>query len=157
MRAGARTSLQGVTLVELLVAVVVIAIFVAIGIPAYQQYGLRVRRSDATRELLSMAGRLERCFTRTGDYRRADDAPNPCLKLPFTTPDGTYTIAFATAPTASEFELVATPQGEQAADARCANFSINQTGLQGVTGSSTPQVCWAGRALQAAADRFGSR
>jgi type IV pilus assembly protein PilE len=138
---------RGITLVELTVAIVVIAILAAIGIPAYQQYGLRVRRSDATRELLSMAGRLERCFARTRDYRRADDVPNPCLALPFTTPDGTYTITFAAAPTAATFELVATPQGEQAADAQCANFSINQAGQQGVTGRSTPLVCWGGRGL----------
>lgn len=118
------------------------AIVVAVSIPAYQQYGLRVRRSDATRELLSMVGRLERCFMRTGDYRRADDVPNPCLTLPFTTADGTYTVTFATAPTANAFQLIATPQGRQATDSGCGNFTITQAGERGVTGTEAPQACW---------------
>lgn len=138
---------RGITLIELLVVVVVVGILAAIAIPSYRQYVIRVTRTDATRELLSVAQRLERCFSRTNDYTRLDDVPNPCVTLPYTNAEGTYLIENAVAMTANTFSLRAVPQGGQADDARCGSFTLNQIGQQGVTGTSAgdPRGCWGGR------------
>ncbi len=134
---------RGVSLMELMVVMVVVSILAAIAIPSYRQYVIRVNRTDATRELLSLAQRLERCFTRTNDYQLLDNAPTPCLTLPQNTPGGTYTVTGVI--NANNFVLTATPQAGQAADADCGNFTLNQLSQQGISGTGSAQGCWGGR------------
>lgn len=129
---------RGMTLIELVVVMVVVAILAAIAIPSYRQYVVRTNRTDAKTALTQTAQNLERCFTRTNTYVG-------CVALPFTTPEGTYQINNAAAPTASAFSLQAVPQGAQAAgDPRCATFTLNQVNARGVTGTlaATPNDCW---------------
>lgn len=156
MRADSRAPLQGgVTLIELAVVVAVIAVLLAFGIPAYKQHRLRIKSVDATRELLTLALRLQRCHERTGSYTRMDDVPNPCVALPGMIPEGTYNISGNIAD--DVFVLTATPVGSQTADTRCSAFTLDQLGKQGVTGTGTPQDCWGSRPQQAAAAPSGSR
>lgn len=139
-----RSRQHGVTLIELLIVVAIVAILMAVGIPGYRQHMIRVKRTDAKRELLQVAGRLERCFTRTNDYTVADNAGTDCVTLPYTNAEGTYQISGNI--TAAAFALTATPQGGQANDGACNAFTLNQLGTQGVTGSGTAAGCWGGRA-----------
>jgi type IV pilus assembly protein PilE len=142
-RINDRSRHRGVTLMELMVVMVVISILAAIAIPSYRQYVIRVTRTDGKRELLSMAGRLERCFTRTNNYTTIDGTL-PCVTLPLTVPEGTYVVTGDI--TATAFTLSATPQGGQAADADCKIFTINQLGAQSISGGTgTAAGCWAGR------------
>jgi type IV pilus assembly protein PilE len=146
MKAGQQTSLQaGVTLIELAIAVAVIAILIAIGNSSYRNHVLRVKSADAPRELLMLAVRLQGCHKRTGSYARRDDVPNACVTLPYATPEGDYQISGDIG--ADTFRLRATPIGGQAADERCAAFTLDHLGQQGVTGtaSAEPQGCWGGR------------
>lgn len=136
---------RGVTLIELMIVIVIVAILSAVAIPSYRKHVMRVSRTDAKRELLMLAGRLERCFTRTNNYTRLDDVPNPCLTLPYTVPEGTYRIT-ASNYTANTFLLTATPQGKQANDNDCKAFTLDQLGVQSITGTGTAQGCWGGRA-----------
>lgn len=138
---------RGITLIELLIVVVVVGILAAIAIPSYRQYVIRVTRTDATRELLSVAQRLERCFSRTNDYTRVDDVPTACVTLPYTNAEGTYRIENVAAMTATTYSIRAVPQGGQADDTLCGSFTLNQLGQQGVTGTSAgdPRGCWGGR------------
>lgn len=131
-----RKAQQGVTLVELLVVILIVGILAGIGIPSYRQYTIRVRRADAKIELTSAAQRLERCFTRFNAYNNAGCT----LAVPYLTPDGTYNITGNI--NAATFTLTATPQGPQASDADCANFMLNQTGTQTVSGAKTAIQCW---------------
>jgi len=142
---GRRRRAQGVTLVEIIVAAVVLTILVAIAIPAHRAYVIRVNRSDAHRDLLALAGQLQRCFERTGDYRlEAAGVSNPCVQLPLLNAEGTYTVSFAPDGIAADrFRLVATPQGAQAADTRCGGLTLDERGTRGITGSSrSPADCW---------------
>lgn len=142
-----RRRAQGVTLVEVLVGLVVLGLLVAIAIPAHRAYVVRVNRSDARRDLLALAGQLHRCFDRAGDYRMdSAGSPKPCVKLPSTNAEGTYTVSFAPGqPTVAGFRLVAQPRAEQAADSRCASLTLDERGNRGIMGGSgDPRDCWQG-------------
>src|SRR5262245_52224506 len=58
----------GVTLIELLTVMVVVGILSAIAIPSYRGYVLRSNRSEAKVQLMSLAGALEKCYTRFNAY-----------------------------------------------------------------------------------------
>lgn len=140
---GPRQS-RGITLMELMVTMVVVSILAAIAIPSYQGYTLRAARTDAKRELFSLAQRLERCYTRFNVY----DNANCTVTLPVLAPSG------ATADAATyringeieeqEFQLVAEAINTQARDNKCGDLSINQAGVQGASGTLAAQRCWQG-------------
>ncbi|MFO1502188.1 MAG: type IV pilin protein [Steroidobacteraceae bacterium] len=134
----------GVTLTEILVVLVVLAILIAVAIPAYRHYVIRANRGDARRDLVALAVQMQRCFERAGDYRHdAAGSSSPCLLLPQTNAEGTYAVSFADGlPTASSFRLVAKPRGEQVADAGCGALTLDEKGQRGVTGSDPPEECW---------------
>ena len=140
-----RRRVNGVTLVEMLVSLVVLGITVAVAIPAHRAYVVRVNRGEARRDLLALAEQLHRCFERAGDYRAdSTGSPNPCVKLPSINAEGTYTVAFAPGePRANGFRLVATPAAK--ADSSCGALTLDERGNQGITGGSgAPQDCWQG-------------
>lgn len=121
---------RGFTLIELMIAVAVIAILAAIAIPAYQQHLDKTRRADAVTGLTSTAQALERCYTRTNTYQ--DCVANP------ETPDGYYELSFETL-TASSYELKATPAGIQTRD-DCTEFTLDHRGNR--TAKPADAGCW---------------
>ena len=135
-RQRART--RGVTLIELIIAVAVVAILAAIAFPSYQEQMRKTRRADGKAELMETAQQLERCYTR---FSRYNDG-NCGVALPSNSSEGYYVVS-ATAITASAFTLDATPQGAQANDTRCGVLRLTSTGLQGSQGQSTDaNECW---------------
>jgi type IV pilus assembly protein PilE len=133
---------RGVTLIELVTAMLVVGILTAIAIPSYTSYMRKTRRADAKVALTSTAQQFERCYTRYYSYINAGCA----VVLPYTTQSGTYTIDAdpdaAPTPgfTASTFAIKATPIGKQALDTQCGTFKLNQAGVQSVTGAAA--ACW---------------
>jgi len=135
-RQRART--RGVTLIELVIAMAVVAILAAIAFPSYQEQMRKTRRADGKAELMETAQQLERCYTR---FSRYNDG-NCGVALPFNSSEGYYVVS-AAAITASAFTLDATPQGTQANDTRCGVLRLTSTGLQGSQGQSTDaNECW---------------
>ena len=59
---------SGFTLIELMIAVAVVAILMAIALPSYQAYLQRSRVPAALDGLSSLATRMEQCFQDTGTY-----------------------------------------------------------------------------------------
>jgi len=59
---------NGFSLIEILIALVIIGIISAIAIPAYQDSVNRANRADAIADLNDAAQRLQRCFTTFGRY-----------------------------------------------------------------------------------------
>ncbi|HEU4623249.1 MAG TPA: type IV pilin protein [Steroidobacteraceae bacterium] len=133
----------GVTLMELLTVLVIISILSAIAIPSYRQYTIRANRTDAKTGLLFYAGALERCYTRYNSYVYNADPAAGCnvLGAAQLTENGRYLISISNR-TATTFLLTATPQGKQADDTGCGNFTLDQVNTRSVSGSKPVAECW---------------
>lgn len=121
---------RGFTLIELMIAVAVIAILAAIAIPSYQQHVEKTRRADAITSLTSTAQELERCFTRTNTYEN-------CVDASFSSPDGYYNIRVNAGSTS--YDLTATATGVQEGDA-CSPFELDHRGNRG--SGESGEACW---------------
>jgi len=133
---------RGITLVELMVVCVVVAILAAIAIPSYRRYMIRANRTSAKTMLLQVAMNMERCYTNSTPYAYNSANCAAAVVLPALTADGQYRVTHAAAPTATTFQLAAQPQNAQATDTACGTFGIDQTGLRTITGTSTLTECW---------------
>lgn len=129
---------RGFTLVELVVAVGIIALLASIAYPNYLRYTQRGNRTDATRNMMLLGQALERCYSQSFTYIG-------CAGVGASTATQFYTISLAT-PSASEFTLTAVPNGPpQADDATCQKFTMSSGGVQtAVDASNNDQTtqCW---------------
>jgi type IV pilus assembly protein PilE len=138
MKSNANGAHAGVTLIELMIVVVIVAILASIALPSYQESVRKTRRSDAKVTLNETAQRLERCRTQFGSY----DAAGCPLASPFNSAEGYYSVAVLRA--AGSFTLTASAQAAQVSDARCATFALDHLGTRTATagdGSAAPD-CW---------------
>lgn len=135
---------RGFSLMELLVALTILAVLTAVAIPSYTAYLNRGYRKQARAELLEAAVWMERWRTERGRYDDPANANNPPPTFPSTqvprTGTARYTVAVAATP--ATYTITATATGSMAGDA-CATLSIDQTGLRTFTGADgTQEVCW---------------
>jgi type IV pilus assembly protein PilE len=126
---------RGFSLLELLIAIVIIAILVTIAYPSYNGYLAKGRRTQAMIDLLYMASQLESFYTQQNTYQGA-----PGLKT--TTDDHSYQLVIQST-TESSYNLAAVPNSAQAAlDQSCGTLTLNELGERGDSGTLTPEVCW---------------
>jgi type IV pilus assembly protein PilE len=129
---------KGVTLIELMIAVAIIAILAGIAYPSYLDHVRVSRRTEAQAALVKIANLQERNYTDTGSY--ATDLKNLGLGAnPYITENGFYSIATASANVANNYTLTATPIGAQANDTYCAALVLMQDNSK--TGT-THEDCW---------------
>jgi type IV pilus assembly protein PilE len=151
----------GVTLVELMVTLAVLAILVSIGYPMYTDQVRKSRRVDARGGVMELAMAMDRHEGAFGRYTEsattiagitfADGSPTPGLNATFdddvTRIAAQYREFFNFTITADNdtYTITATPTGGQANDSDCASFSINQIGTKSALDSSTSDntnLCW---------------
>ena len=141
-----RSSIRGLTLIELLMVILIVGILAAIAVPTYSNYMIRARRADAKTALEQIRGaqemwRAERgCYAQDGvDCLGGASAGTAEAKLrttmgaPATPISNYYTWSF-TVKTATAFTARATATGSQTTDG---NLEINQDGTK------TPAAKWA--------------
>jgi type IV pilus assembly protein PilE len=143
----------GFSLIELMITVAIVAILATIAVTSYSSQVQKSRRTEAKSALLDLAGREERLFSTTNAYSNVEQflgyatgGSTPMTAMTFG--NGYYKLT-ATVPdaanqpgVAASYLLTAIPQGTQANDAACGNFSLNQLGVQTVSGTSTAATCW---------------
>jgi len=132
---------RGMSLVELVTAMLIVGILTAIAIPSYTSYMRKTRRADAKVALTNMAQQLERCYTR---YNRYDDNPagNCPTGWPVPTQRNTYQLSAVFAGDGQSYTLTATPLGKQALDTQCGNFTLTQANVQDVSVSGAATSWW---------------
>ena len=137
---------DGFTLMELLIALALLAVLLAIALPAYREQIARARRSELQAALLEDAGYMQRYYAANNAF----SAPSP--------PRLTWTASPPTGPSAYEivvtvppgdptvFTLTATRAGAMAGD-RCGDFTYDHLGRRGLV-AGTPRAgltaadCW---------------
>ena len=139
---------RGFTLIELMVAVSVVAILSAIAIPSYQNSIRKARRPDAKSALLDLAARQERYYTLNNKYTDGVTVPNslgytlPANLGSAANPDYILSVVTPANGTGPTFSLIATANGDQVNDS-CGNYTLDNLGNQGNTGGTPPYTgCW---------------
>lgn len=131
----------GFTLVELMIAVIIVGILAGVAIPRYQDSVRRTDRSEAKSELATVAGRLQTCYSTYGQYNNDLCGVYKAMKDGEITSSGSgfYSVDFATAAaiTATTYTLTATAiKLPQTKDTGCTEMTLSNTGVK------TPATCW---------------
>jgi type IV pilus assembly protein PilE len=138
---GGRARMRGMTLIELLTVVAVVAILSSIAVSSYRRYLVRTNRTEATGALLRIQVAQEKFFLQNNTYTNNMTS----LGVPATTPTGNYSLgvaAGASANLATSFTATATPQARQASsDTDCQALTIDDRGQRGST-PKAPSLCW---------------
>jgi type IV pilus assembly protein PilE len=159
----------GFTLIELMVAVLVAAILVAIAAPSYQSQIQHARRTDAKTALLDAAVREEKYRSLSNSYTVAPDklgyaqlpiqigsnnyyTLNVCIGSANSSTAATSPCTAATTSSGNtSFVVSAVPVAgtSQAGDVSCQYFAVDNTGVQYSTNSATgtgttdtTSICW---------------
>jgi type IV pilus assembly protein PilE len=134
-----RTPTSGFTLLELMIALLIVAILLGLALPSYQHYVQRGQRAEAVHMLLRAAACQERVRARSGYYdtsRCLDAFRSRYYSLRVVPPADTA---------APGFRLIAEPLSAGPEDA-CGALSLDQAGRRGITGSALNlAACWGGR------------
>ena len=133
------TLVAGWSFIEIMVALAIVAVLLAIAVPSYQHYLQRGHRAEAVNALMQVAACQERIRAAAGHYDTTR-----CVSQPS---GNGYRVTVEPAGVAASqvFEAIAAPLNPAPGD-RCGALSIDQSGRRSISGA-TGQLgaCWGGR------------
>ena len=136
-----RQDKNGFTLIELIIAVAIVAILASIALPNYTEYVKRASRAEAAAYLLDAANKEEQYFV---DNREYVDSFND-LGIDDKTENKHFQIAIEVV-NGNSFTITAKPiAGAVKGDLDCTQISINDIGLKeakGAKGDTDVDYCW---------------
>lgn len=136
---------SGLTLIELMVVLSIVAILSAIAYPSYVDHLRLGRRADGQAALMTVEAAQARWRVTHVAYTTTLGTEG--LGLPATSPDGHYAIAIVQAD-ATSYSATATPVGTQAGDSTCSplrvDMNIQSDRDAGTPGQAVkrPETCW---------------
>lgn len=124
----------GVTMIELLIVLAIVAILAAVAINSYRQYILRGNRTYATSALQDLASREENYYFSNSAYTQSMNSLGAATSAPV---NGTpyYTVNVVSA-SSSDYTVEAQAVGTQTQDTACQTFTLTRIG------TSSPTSCW---------------
>jgi type IV pilus assembly protein PilE len=131
-------SSSGITLIELIIVVAVIGILLAMAMPGYRNYTLRVHRTEAIRMLLQASMCQERIIASRGNYDTSLCKPvseQQRYQLSYNSPESQ----------GRSYVAMAVPIGTQLDDP-CGSLLLDQSGTRAVSAANISiEKCWNGR------------
>lgn len=126
---AARCPQRGLTLIELMVAVAIVAILSAIALPNYRDYVIRGHLAEASNGLATLRAQMERHFQDNRSYATVGTFTTPCAAAASTRTFGSFVVTCQGTPTATAFTLLATGSGP----VNGFSFTINETDVRATT------------------------
>ena len=150
VRTGSGHPLAGFSLLEMLVALAIAGILLAVALPGYEHAVRKSTRAAARATLLDVMSRQEQFFVNNKRYASAfgalglpDNYYIDAQGQPAVPASAVYRIELAL-PGGSYDGAIAHPLNRQASDRACMAFSLSSTGVRSVSGAleSDPRACW---------------
>ena len=133
-----RNRMQGITLIELMIVVVVVSILAAVAYPNYQEFTARAKRNEARAALLRLATNQERFYLNNNTFTQDLTALGFSTTPTWTTETGYYTVQVTQAD-ATNFSATATYLQGGSEAGKCLTFTIDGRGAK----TSGPDGdCW---------------
>lgn len=140
------TRQNGFTLIEILIAVVIVSILASMAIPAYQSYMLRTHRTDAKTAMMRILAEQEKFYIQNNRYSTDfSDLGFPSTK----TERGWYQLAVtpddAANPQTYTLTATAISTEGQIRDKKCRVFRIDNNGRRTADddgGADNSEKCW---------------
>lgn len=119
-----KQAIQGFTLIELMIVIVVVAILAAVAYPNYSQQVRKTARKEVAGLMLDVAGRMERIRSQKLQYEAIvpDSPPRYAVTLDVADP--------------ASFTITARPRGDQEKDL-CGTITLNHRGIWTFTRGTT--------------------
>jgi type IV pilus assembly protein PilE len=140
---------KGVSLLELMIVVTIVAIIAAFAYPSYMRYIVNTKRSVATSALLQIADRQQQFFmdnkTFTNNLMALGFAASPLLlkddgsSTVAGDPDAVYSVSLSNVATTT-YTITAAPLHGQQRDTACGSLTLTRAGVRG--NSAGGADCW---------------
>lgn len=132
---------QGFTLIELMIAVVIVGILAAIAYPSYTEYVLKSNRAEGKAHLLEAMQAQERHYSQTMSYQ---DDITKLVGVSVASTTNKYRLSIEKCTGAADVKrcvlLQVTPER---ADPDCAILSLDSRGAKAATGTrKNDNYCW---------------
>lgn len=144
---AARTLAAGFTLIELMIAVALVAILAAVALPSYLDSVRKGRRSEAISAIAAVQQAQERARSNFTSYCDDDHLTSAAtttqcgLNVPRNTPSGYYALALSDI-SGTGYTVTATAAGSQTSDTRCAKMAAKVSGGNLSYGSGSSSIDW---------------
>jgi type IV pilus assembly protein PilE len=146
-RSADRRRSRGFTMIEMMIALVVVAVLAAIAYPNFRQSIINGRRADGATALTDLANRMERYYAQNNTFATATIATGTAatdVLAAAASGQGFYTLSI-TAQAQHTFTIRATRAGAQTADTKCGDFTLTSAGVKGLVNNATGFTvarCW---------------
>jgi type IV pilus assembly protein PilE len=140
---------RGFSLIELMIALVIVGVLAGIAYPSYNAYILKGNRTEAKTRLLQLAQLQERNFTERNTYTTNCAGLLGVVGTVYSASSNSSSSGYqitcaAGAPgIATSYLLSAVPQGNQTNDTRCGTLTLAHTGAKQISGGTgSAAECW---------------